>query len=574
MAVIKFERVSYAYPQQKAPVLRNLSLEIAEGEFVLVVGPSGAGKSTFLRCLNGLAPHFYGGRFSGQVRVAGRDPVSLEPRGMADAVGFVFQDPEAQFVVDTVEDELVFAMENFALPQTVMRKRVEEVLDQLGIAHLRSRRVSTLSGGEKQRVALAAVMTLHPQVLVLDEPTSQLDPQAAEEVLIALRQLNEDLGLTVVLSEHRLERVVQYADRILYFPGAGEPVVDGAPDEVLNQTPLTPPLVTLGKALGWRPLPLTIKDARRFARQLDLAALAAPTWPADPAAPALPTAGITPSVQIENAWYDYAGREALRGVSLTFRPGELVALMGRNGAGKTTLMKLLVGLLRAKQGRIRLAGAHGYAGRAAPGHSQGNGQHAADLLVDTSKLSLDEIVKTVGYVPQDPGLLLFQDTLAQELTFTRNGHALPADRPADQALLTGLGLAHLSDHYPRDLSGGERQRAALAAILVADPQVLLLDEPTRGLDYQQKAELVKLLKSYRQAGKTIIMATHDVELVAGCADRVILLAEGQVVLDAPTRIAMSESLVFASQINKLLHDSAFLTVDDVLRHMQRNGANS
>lgn len=558
-AVIKFERVSYAYPQQRAPVLRNLSLEIAEGEFVLVVGPSGAGKSTFLRCLNGLVPHFYGGRFSGQVRVAGRDPVNLEPRGMADAVGFVFQDPEAQFVVDTVEDELVFALENFALPQAVMRKRVEEVLDQLGIAHLRSRRVSTLSGGEKQRVALAAVMTLHPQVLVLDEPTSQLDPQAAEEVLIALRQLNEDLGLTVILSEHRLERVVQYADRILYFPGAGAPIVDGTPDDVLSQVPLTPPLVTLGKALGWRPLPLTIKDARRFARQLDLTPLrgqAVAPQPGDK---------VAPSVQIENAWYDYAGREALRGVSLTFRPGELVALMGRNGAGKTTLMKLLVGLLRAKQGRIRLAGAHGYAGRAGPGHSQGNGQHAADLLVDTSKLSLDEIVKTVGYVPQDPGLLLFQDTLAQELTFTRNGHALPADRPADQALLAGLGLAHLSDHYPRDLSGGERQRAALAAILVADPQVLLLDEPTRGLDYQQKAELVKLLRSYRQAGKTIIMATHDVELVAGCADRVILLAEGQVVLDAPTRIAMSESLVFASQINKLLRDPAFLTVDDVLR---------
>jgi len=568
LAVIKFERVSYAYPQQKAPVLRNLSLEIAEGEFVLVVGPSGAGKSTFLRCLNGLVPHFHGGRFSGRVRVAGRDPVSLEPRGMADVVGFVFQDPEAQFVVDTVEDELVFALENFALPQAVMRKRVEEVLDQLGIAHLRSRRVSTLSGGEKQRVALAAVMTLHPQVLVLDEPTSQLDPQAAEEVLIALRQLNEDLGLTVILSEHRLERVVQYADRILYFPGAGEPILDGTPDEVLSQAPLTPPLVTLGKALGWRPLPLTIKEARRFARQLDLTSVAAPSRLAGQVKPAA-AVKTTPSVQIENAWYDYAGREALRGVSLTFRPGELVALMGRNGAGKTTLMKLLVGLLRAKQGRVRLASAHGLDARATNGHGAGGGQRPVEMLVDTSKLSLDEIVKTVGYVPQDPGLLLFQDTLAQELTFTRSGHALPADRAADLALLAGLGLAHLSEQYPRDLSGGERQRAALAAILVADPQVLLLDEPTRGLDYQHKSELVKLLRDYRQAGKTIIMATHDVELVAACADRVIMLAEGQVVLDAPTRIAMSESLVFASQINKLLRDPAFLTVDDVLAGLRR-----
>jgi len=569
LAVIKFERVSYAYPQQKAPVLRNLSLDIAEGEFVLVVGPSGAGKSTFLRCLNGLVPHFYGGRFSGQVRVAGRDPVSLEPRGMADVVGFVFQDPEAQFVVDTVEDELVFALENFALPQAVMRKRVEEVLDQLSIAHLRGRRVSTLSGGEKQRVALAAVMTLHPQVLVLDEPTSQLDPQAAEEVLIALRQLNEDLGLTVILSEHRLERVVQYVDRMLYFPGAGEPIVDGTPDDVLSQTPLTPPLVTLGKALGWRPLPLTIKEARRFARQLDLATATAPARAASQVKPAAPDVKTTPSVQIENAWYDYAGREALRGVSLTFRPGELVALMGRNGAGKTTLMKLLVGLLRAKQGRVRLVSAHGVAARATHGYGAGSGQRPVEILVDASKLSLDEIVKTVGYVPQDPGLLLFQDTLAQELSFTRNGHALPADHAADQALLAGLGLAHLSEQYPRDLSGGERQRAALAAILVADPQVLLLDEPTRGLDYQHKSELVQLLRNYRQAGKTIIMATHDVELVAACADRVILLAEGQVVLDAPTRMAMSESLVFASQINKLLRDPAFLTVDDVLAGLRR-----
>ncbi len=561
--MIKFEQVSYAYPQQKAPVLRNLSLEIAEGEFVLVVGPSGAGKSTFLRCLNGLAPHFYGGRFSGQVRVAGRDPVALEPRGMADVVGFVFQDPEAQFVVDTVEDELVFALENFALPQALMRKRVEEALDQLSIAHLRSRRVSTLSGGEKQRVALAAVMTLHPQVLVLDEPTSQLDPQAAEEVLIALRQLNEDLGLTVILSEHRLERVVQYADRILYFPGPGEPVLDGPPETVLSQIPLTPPLVTLGKALGWRPLPLTIKEARRFTRQLNLA-------PAAPAAPAANGDGAACNLTVENAWYDYAGREALRGVSLAFRPGELVALMGRNGAGKTTLMKLMVGLLRVKQGRIRLAGTHASAAL----YAHGKGHPGAEALVNTSKLGVDEIAKTIGYVPQDPGLLLFQDTLEQELTFTRQGHALPADRAADQALLASLGLARLAGHYPRDLSGGERQRAALAAILVADPQVLLLDEPTRGMDYQNKAELVKLLRSYRQAGKTIIMATHDVELVAGCADRVVMLAEGQVVLDAPTRVAMTESLVFASQINKLLRDPAFLTVEDVLRRVPQEPTTS
>ncbi len=584
--MIVFENVTYTYPQQPASVLQDLSLTITEGEFVLVVGPSGSGKSTFLRCLNGLVPHFYGGRFSGQVRVGGRDPVAVEPRGMADLVGFVFQDPEAQFVVDTVEDELAFAMENFALTQPVMRKRVEEVLDQLGIVHLRDRRISTLSGGEKQRVALAAVLTLQPQVLVLDEPTSQLDPQAAEEVLVALRQLNEDLGLTVVLSEHRLERVVQYADRIVYFPAAGAPVVTGAPEAVLSTIPLAPPLVALGKALNWRPLPLTIKEARRFARQMSLTGRrtgsampteqSTPVNATDAAHPLTPaTANRGPALAVDNVWYDYASREALRGVSLSIKPGEIVALMGRNGAGKTTLMKLMVGLLRAKHGQVMLAGepARG-AGANGSGPTHGKGKpngavtrtHAADTrgLIDTRRLSLEEIVKVVGYVPQDPGLLLFQDTIDQELAFTRRGHQMAPNHDADERLLARLGIAHLRQRYPRDLSGGERQRAALAAILVADPQVLLLDEPTRGLDYGQKQELNHLLQQFKSEGRSILLATHDVELVATCADRVVMLAEGQVVLDAPTRVAMSESLIFASQINKLLRDPAYLTVDDVL----------
>ena len=221
--MIVFDGVTYSYPNADEPVLRGLSLTIEDGEFVLVVGASGSGKSTLLRCLNGLVPHFYGGTVGGSLRVQGRDPVQASPRDMSALVGFVFQDPESQFVVDTVEAELAFAMENHNLPQSLMRKRVEEVLDQLDIAHLRNRRISTLSGGEKQRVAIASVLTLQPQVLVLDEPTSQLDPQAAEEVLTALQKLNDDLGLTVVLSEHRLERVVQYTDRVIYMPGRAAP---------------------------------------------------------------------------------------------------------------------------------------------------------------------------------------------------------------------------------------------------------------------------------------------------------------------------------------------------------------
>jgi len=538
--LISIRDLSYTYPGATRPALSHLNLEVTEGEFLLVTGPSGAGKSTFLRLLNGLVPHFYGGSLSGQVRVEGRDPVTLGPHQMADLVGFVFQDPEAQAVADRVEDELAFSMENLAIPPLTMRKRVEETLDQLGIAHLRHRRLSTLSGGERQRTAIAATLTLQPRLLVLDEPTSQLDPQAAEEVLTLLQRLNRDLGLTVVLAEHRLERVVEYADRVLYLPGEMTPdgrqrtddnLHCGVPAQVLAQMPFVPPVVELGRRLGWEPLPLSIKEARRFVnsspRPLPQPLPIAPPSPAGP-----------PVVQVSQVNFSYNGHRALKSLDLSICQGELVAIMGRNGSGKTTLLKHLVGLLQPQSGQIHLFG-QPIAGR-----------------------SPQEIAARVAYVPQNPNTLLFAATLQEELAFTRRGHRLP---PGDDAgLLARLGLAGKETHNPRDLSGGERQRAALAAMLVARPELILLDEPTRGLDYAQKAALVAFLQSERQQGHTILLVTHDVELVARCADRVILMAEGEIVVDGPTRQVMTESLVFAPQINKLYRDPYFLTVEDVV----------
>jgi energy-coupling factor transporter ATP-binding protein EcfA2 len=554
--LIHLDRVTYLYPDQTLPALADFSVEIRPGEFVLVVGPSGVGKSTFLRSLNGLVPHFYGGVWAGRVAVFGRDPVAEAPRGMADLVGFVFQDPEAQFVVDTVEDELVFAMENFALPPATMRKRVEEVLDQMALAHLRRRRISTLSGGERQRVAIAAVLALQPDVLVLDEPTSQLDPQAAEEVLVALRHLNEDLGLTVILSEHRLERVIQYADRILYMPALGaKPFLD-QPRIVASQLPLVPPLVDLGRRLDWRPLPLTIKEGRAHAKALlDRLAQAAgpesvllPTNGNGHGATASPVASLGAAlIELRDVSYSYNGRPALRGVNLEVRQGEFVALMGRNGSGKSTLLKQIVGLLKPDGGRVIVAGQ------------------------DTRRATLEDITRTVGYVPQHPGSLLFSETLAGELAFTQRGHGLPADASRARALLDRLELGGLAGRNPRDLSGGEQQRAALAAILIADPQVILLDEPTRGLDYIQKHALAGLLSELKAEGRAIVMATHDVELAAACADRVVLLSEGQVVVDGPAREVMTDSQVFSSQINKLFRDPKFLVVDDVLQALGAQG---
>ena len=451
--MIQLNHVTYTYPDQATPALADFSAAIQPGEFVLVVGPSGAGKSTFLRSLNGLVPHFYGGRWSGRADVFGRDPVALAPRGMADLVGFVFQDPEAQFVVDTVEDELAFAMENFALPPATMRKRVEEVLDQMAIAHLRGRRISTLSGGEKQRVAIAAVLALQPEVLVLDEPTSQLDPQAAEEVLIALRQLNEDLGLTVILSEHRLERVVQYADRVLYLPAGRAARAGRARVVMAAQLPLVPPLIELGRTLGWQPLPLTIKEGRAFARRLS-GRLAGRTETAEhgdsgeaiePDTHRVAASPRHPVVDVRSLHYAYDGRAALRGVSLAVTPGEFVALMGRNGSGKSTLLKQMVGLLKPDEGQVTVAG------------------------LDTRKAALDDIIRTVGYVPQHPGCAALPRHAGRGagLHPPRPRACRPIRRPTRRCS-RGWAWADWRTANPRDLSGGEQQRAALASILVAN----------------------------------------------------------------------------------------------------------
>lgn len=532
--MIRLQGVGYRYPEAEGPALRAVSLHVEEGEFVLVTGASGAGKSTLLRTLNGLVPHFSGGEIWGEVQVAGHDPVAEGPRAMSRIVGFVQQDPEAQFVVDTVEDELAFALGNHGFPPAVMRKRVEEVLDQLGIAHLRHRRVSTLSGGEKQRVAIGSVLTLQPRILVLDEPTSQLDPQAAEEVLTSLRHLNLDLGLTVLVSEHRLERVVQYADKVVYLPRAGEPPVVGTPEEVLRQMPYRPPLVELGMALGWYPLPLTLKEARRWARDL-------PLHPPDGSEARERPSG-PPVLWAEDVWYAYNGTPALRGMQLTAWKGQVVALVGRNGSGKTTFFKCLVGLLRPARGRLQVVG------------------------LDAGQVPLEAIVAHVGYVPQDPGALLFAESVVEELAFTRQARGLPPRDPSP--LLNLLGLEGKGARYPRDLSVGERQRVALGAVLAGDPEVLLLDEPTRGMDLEQKATLARFLQEWVEGGRTALIATHDVEWVARCADRVVLMGEGQAVAEGPPREVMGASLAFATQMAKLFGDPRLLTVEDVLRAVE------
>ncbi|HLF27277.1 MAG TPA: energy-coupling factor transporter ATPase [Anaerolineae bacterium] len=536
--MIRFEHTSFTYPGVDTPALVDVTLQIARGEFVLVVGPSGSGKSTLLRCINGLAPHFSGGRLAGRVTVDGLDTRAHAPAELAAHVGFVFQDPEAQFVTERVEDELAFGLENLGVAPLIMRKRIEEVLDLLGIAGLRDRPLASLSGGEQQRVAIASALALQPQVLLLDEPTSQLDPLAAEEVLAALDRLNDDLGLTIVLSEHRLERVIQHADRVIAL-NPGEPPLAGSPREILAQIALTPPVTTLGKALKWEPLPLTVKEARRQVAGKQGAGRQVAGRQGAGRGNAQP-----PILQLQHVSHAYDKRMALRDASLQVHAGEFVAVMGRNGSGKTTLLKCAVGLIKPKAGEVRVLG-----------------ENIRDKPVA-------EVALRVGYVPQNPSTLLFADTVGDELRFTLKNHGIPDGQAASAELLAALGLDGLAQAYPRDLSTGQRQRVALASICITQPPILLLDEPTRGLDNLSKERLIETLRRWQHAGTAIVMVTHDVELVARAADRVVLMAEGEIIVDGTPREVLGESAIFSTQINKLFAGAGLLTVEDALEVMR------
>ena len=341
--MIEFLNVSFTYPGSDRPAIQSVSASIPDGSFVLICGPSGSGKSTLLRCVNGLIPYFSGGMLQGKLQVNSLDPVEATPQKMSRVAGFVFQDPEAQFVVDRVEDEIAFALENMALPRGEMITRVGEVLGLLGIEPLRQRYVDTLSGGERQKVAIAAALALRPGILLLDEPTSQLDPQAAEDLLEALLRLNRQAGLTILLSEHRLERVLPYIHQVIYLQSGTAGVITGTPQEVFSQVEVSSPLLRLGRKLGWKPLPLTVEDARIPAGKLHLKlpGIVEPTRN---------HAQEHPLVEVEDLYVAIEGKSVLKGINFKLLPGELVVMMGPNGAGKTTLLRCLTGLLRPQSG--------------------------------------------------------------------------------------------------------------------------------------------------------------------------------------------------------------------------------
>ncbi|MEU9317395.1 ATP-binding cassette domain-containing protein [Streptomyces sp. NPDC048295] len=546
--MITFDQVTVQYEDTAEPVLRDVDLTVEEGELCLVVGHTGIGKSTLLGTVNGLVPHFTGGTLHGRVTVDGRDTADHPPRELADVVGVVGQDPLDGFVTDTVEEELAYAMEQLAVPPATMRKRVEETLDLLGLADLRHRALHELSGGQQQRVAIGSVLTAHPRVLVLDEPTSALDPTAAEEVLAAVTRLVHDLGVTVLLAEHRLERVVQYADRVIHLPGDGR-VVPGPPAEIFRTSSIAPPIVELGRTAGWSPLPLSIRDARRAAAPLRTRL----AHVAPPAVRAVPDADRATLLTARGITVSYQGVPAVREVDVDLRGGEITALMGRNGSGKSSLLWALQGSGPRRAGSVAVGG---------PGGPKAQ---------DPQKVSAAAARRLVGLVPQTPTDLLYLESVKQELDQADSESGVAADGTRARTVLDRLAPGIPDTTHPRDLSEGQKLALVLAIQLAAAPRVLLLDEPTRGLDYRAKGELIGIVNALAAEGRAVVISTHDVEFVARAADRVVVMAEGDVVADGPTGEVIVASPVFAPQTAKILAPLPFLTVDQLATAVAADG---
>jgi len=525
--VIEISDLTFRYPEAARPALEGIDLTVQAGTFLTLAGLSGSGKSTLLRTLNGLVPHHSGGRFGGTVVVGDRNTSQFGPRVLSRLVGFVFQDPDAQAIGATVEDDIAFSMEQMGVPRPTMRKRVEEMLDLFGLAPLRDREPATLSGGERQRVALAGALALHPQWLVLDEPTSQLDPWGADDLMHALSILNADLGTGIVVAEHRLDRLLGLTERFGWVAdGHLHEFADIASASLDMPPACIPQLIRIAQQIGCDDRPTTVRDLKRLLIHHPLPSAVAHK----------PVQGFGDQrVAARGVTVRHGAATVLRDVDLTAHAGEIVALMGRNGSGKTSLIRALFGFQPVAVGEVLVAG------------------------LDMRRHTAAELGQRAAYLPQHHAAVLIHQTLRQEITFTmrqRPGAAWPT------AMVESFGLTDLLDQDTRDLSEGERLRAALIAILTGEPSVIFLDEPTRGLDGVQKQVLSELLGRIRDRGGCIVLATHDVELIAALADTVVLLGNGEVVASGSPREVLSGSLAYSTVVNRVL-GPGFLTLADI-----------
>lgn len=594
MELFQVENLTYYYPEKEKPALSHVNMEIADGEFVFLSGSSGSGKSTLLKALAGLLPEYYGGRISGKIDFAGTPLREWSKRQLARNIGIIFQDPEEQLVMSTVEQEVAFGLENLGVPRPEMRRRVAEALAMMELGTVKHEHTSRLSGGMKQKTVLAAILAMQPQVLILDEPTSQLDPVAAQELLNYIHRLNQEWGMTIVMVEQRVDRCFHLADRVVIME-QGKVIKQERPQSMVQSANgylnYLPPVCRVFSAAGVDASPLTVKDGREVVRHLREGSLREqdeqrqdkvnqkdtrrPEHGHGPEGEVnvsrkeegkrdekdLPsflergncgnsnkagTAGNgskSSLLEAKNLYYAYKNRDfCLRNIDLQLYPGEITAVLGENGAGKSTLLKSLCGLLPPRRGKVFLQGE------------------------EITGRPVEEISRDVGLLTQNPNDYLFNDSVQEEIAYGLKIRGI-ADEKRVEKILQELHLEDFRQDNPRDLSGGERQRIALGTVMVTEPSVLLLDEPTRGMDTELKWELAELLEELARKGMAVMLVTHDVEFAARVAQKVLILSDGELVASGERNEVLANSLYFAPQVNKVfrgLMDEEVMTPEEAV----------
>ncbi|MDJ0601881.1 MAG: energy-coupling factor transporter ATPase [Crocosphaera sp.] len=522
--IASLDKVSYFYPNSKQPALRNISLEVYEGEFLGIIGATGAGKTTLCLTLNGIVPQFYGGRFFGYVTVAGLDTLKHPVSHLAGYVGAVFEDPETQLISTSVENEIAFALENLCVDREEIFSRIPHVLEAVRLEGTEHKHPQELSGGQKQRLAIAAALALQPRLLILDEPTSQLDPIGTMEVFSTVKELNKALGVTIVMVSHAAEEMAEFSDRLILL-SEGEIIATGKPHEIyseidlLKDHDLRPPQVAKTfyeiKKRGFTipNIPVTLEEGIKGLNQLENIANSSPKLEFKKVPYREAQNPLLSTEKLTHIYED--GTKALHGVSLNIYEGEYCLIIGQNGAGKSTLVKHFLNLLQPTQGTVKIK------------------------EKDTKVLSVSDLAKSIGYVAQNPDNQIFSMTVEEEVAFALNnvGYEQKKIQEKVNQTLEEMGLLEQKKDHPLSLPKGDRARIIIAAILAMEPDIIIFDEPTTGQDYKGSRAILEVSRQLHEMGKTIIVITHHLYLMPDYAERVIIMGKGTVLLDAPIREA-------------------------------------
>ncbi|SUY46765.1 cobalt ABC transporter ATPase [Clostridium putrefaciens] len=538
---IKLNNLSYKYPNAINDSLKDINTDIEKGEFVLVIGKSGSGKSTLAKVISGSIPNFYGGRLRGKIEIEGVNCINETGDNHRRNVSMVFQDPEKQLIMNKVHREIAFGLENIGLETSDIQKRLFESLQFCSLLDFYNRDIKTLSGGEKQKVVIASALAMRDECIILDEPTSQLDPSSAEEIINLIKKINEELGVTIIVIEQRMERWMEFSDKII-FMNQGKIDFFGIPEDFLNtnNSSFMPSYIEALRYMNIKESPKTFKGARIIMeKQLGIKIKVAERLNKDKEHKEIKTKSLIGKlfskkekeegeISIKGLKVKYDDNLVLNNINLNIKKGDFCALIGPNGAGKSTFFKSIMSLVDYT-GDIRFQNKN------------------------TRDIDKRDFYKSIGYVSQNPNDYISRDSVYNEIKFTLDNYNIK-DEGKINKVIKRLNLEHLKDKNPRDISGGERQRLAIATMIVLEPKVLLIDEPTRGLDDENKKRLQEILKEINSTGVTIILITHDMDFAASSANRFIMLFNGKITSDGDMQKVFKEGFYYTTTLHKLFNN--------------------